>query len=621
MPPPPQLQPLIDVLPKLDQATLEAALRAAALRLNKRDDEIDADGVMKAFADAGVDGGVKKILSACGYLLKQAGKGGGQSPEKLSSSLGPLGFEERHLRALNETISWVKAGAAPPATATASPAQAPAPATREAAPIDSSADPTDDAEIIRQFHWAAITGATKELQRLLNGVAKDHLDSSDNRGYSAYHHACANGYPAAVEMLVEAGCDTQMRNDFGLTGWRLAVSLRKESVMTRLDDIALGRHVQLRNEKKEVDEELKRKADDSNSSALDVWTIKIEAADEAQSGGYTVYVVEVWGQSKRLSVVLRRYNEFYSFRNALMAELQRSAEAPEREKSGKIERLPFPKKVDVGVMMMGKNSLSVRTKRIDTLSQWLNGALSICGNRTSLCKFLGVSPEYFGVTIVQQKAAADYEAHGHLYEVHPIGKAKGLSSVELPMQVLFGCDETGVQLFETGGDRAAIAGEGYPYHIIHSWSRSQPPNAKPSISLEFGADQNRFNLQLQTHQGGEICAAMRTFATALATTLRRGGMERRPTSELKAKRAQLETLRKAQEERVDPQITHTIADLNAIDLVLSARVKSGEDDAEEGVPPPVKSPSKKSSSRTASAPAPAPAPAPSVDDDDDDDLL
>ena len=109
MPPPPQLQPLVDVLPKLDQATLEAALRAAALRLNKRDDEIDADGVMKAFADAGVDGGVKKILSACGYLLKQAGKGGGQSPEKLSSSLGPLGFEERHLRALNETISWVKA--------------------------------------------------------------------------------------------------------------------------------------------------------------------------------------------------------------------------------------------------------------------------------------------------------------------------------------------------------------------------------------------------------------------------------------------------------------------------------------------------------------------------------
>ena len=112
MPPPPQLEPLTAVLPKLDLPTFEAALRAAALDLQQRREEIDADGIMAGFAAAGVTSGQKKILSACGYLMKQAGKGGGLGAEKLSKSLGPMGFEEAHIEALISTLEWVKNGSA-----------------------------------------------------------------------------------------------------------------------------------------------------------------------------------------------------------------------------------------------------------------------------------------------------------------------------------------------------------------------------------------------------------------------------------------------------------------------------------------------------------------------------
>lgn len=104
-----------------------------------------------------------------------------------------------------------------------------------------------------------------------------------------------------------------------------------------------------------------------------------------------------------------------------------------------------------------------------------------------LCRFLGVSAEYIGVTIVGTKSAESYAAHDHLFEVKPLGKRKGLSAVELPSQMLFGCDQTGVQLFGAA-DRAAIEGECYPYHIIHSWSRyeltvSKGRFCRPTVSL------------------------------------------------------------------------------------------------------------------------------------------
>ena len=99
--------------------------------------------------------------------------------------------------------------------------------------------------------------------------------------------------------------------------------------------------------------------------------------------------------------------------------------------------------------------------------------------------------------------------------------AKGLSTCDLPRKALFGCDDTGVQLFHATDGRSPIEGEGYPYHIIHSWSRYESAGGRPSIALEFGQDQGKFELHFETPQGQEICSAMRQYATELATTLRR----------------------------------------------------------------------------------------------------
>lgn len=508
------LAPLCDVLAELDGAALGVALRAAALHLVKRDEEIDVQGVIEGLEACGVTGSPKKLLGACGSLLKQAGKGGGQTPEKLELALRPLGFNSEHLTVLVDTLAWVKAGAvlgeepAPPpslkpkkkkskskkvaAPAVGEPEPQPARDLTSPPPIAEGGAP--DPDDIRKFHWAAITGSTAELEGILEGATRQLMDSQDNRGYSAYHHACANGHAAAVQSLVHAGCNTQLANDFHLTGWRLALSLQKADVLTTLGEIGSRAHPDLAGEKKAIERDEKTQRERDAAASLEFWNVKIGFADEAQHGGYTVYVVEVWGEKKRLAISHRRYNEFYKFRTDLIAELTAEGMAAE---AGKMERLPYPPKTDVKVMIMGKNSESVKTQRIVELSAWLNAALAILGKRPQLCKFLGISAEYIGVTIVATKDATQYEAHGHLYEVTPSVRpsarapgvvAKGLSTVDLPRKCLYGCDDTGVQLFHATGDREAIDGEGYPYHIIHSWSRYEPQGGKPSIALEFGQD-------------------------------------------------------------------------------------------------------------------------------------
>jgi hypothetical protein len=214
--------------------------------------------------------------------------------------------------------------------------------------------------------------------------------------------------------------------------------------MDILADLSSGTHIELRAEQKQILLADKTKASQGAASNIDFWTVKIEAADDAQRGAYTVYVVEVWGESKRLAVSLRRYNEFYGLREELLAKLTADGLHAEHQK---IYNLPFPRKLDMGVMMMGKNSKPVRDKRIAMLAAWLNASLAILGKQQNLCRFLGVSAEYIGVTIVGSKTAESYSAHGHLFEVMPLGRKKGLSAIELPARLLFGCDETGVQLF------------------------------------------------------------------------------------------------------------------------------------------------------------------------------
>ncbi len=535
------LAPLTDVLDKLSGASFGVCLRAAALHLVKRDADIDAQGVVDALGQDGLDGSPKKLLGACGVLLKQAGKGGGQSTEKLESTLTPLGFTAEHLTALMETLAWVKNGAklgevpAPPPSAAkekekekekekktkkksskpkpedaSAAAAAPAPA-REDLPEGTP----PDGEEVRKLHWAAINGSVAEVEAILDTAPRQLMDAQDSRGYSAYHHACANGHAGAVQALVHAGCNTQLANDFHLTGWRLALSLKKENVLTTLGEIGSRAHADLAAEKKAIERDLKTQRERDAAASLEFWNVKIGYADEAQAGGYTVYVVEVWGESKRLAISHRRYNEFHKFRGDLIAELSKEGASSEAEK---MERLPFPWKTDMKVVLMGKNSEAVRTARIVELGAWLNAALAILGKRPQLCKFLGISAEYIGVTIVASKPASDYEAHGHLYEVAPSVRPskrapgvvpKGLSTIELPRKVLYGCDDTGVQLFHATGSREPIEGEGYPYHIIHSWSRYEPKGGKPSIALEFGQDQGKFELHFETDRGQEICSSMR----------------------------------------------------------------------------------------------------------------
>eukprot|EP01043_Picozoa_sp_COSAG02_P052823 COSAG02_NODE_5750_length_4068_cov_1.970522_2_plen_536_part_00 len=530
------LAPLTDVLGSLSGGSLGVCLRAAALHLVKRDADIDAQGVVTALGQDGLDGSPKKLLGACGVLLKQAGKGGGQSPEKLESTLTPLGFTAEHLTVLMETLAWVKAGAKlgeepapPPSVAkekekkkkkkSSKPKPEDAGGGAAAAPTPARADLPEgtppDGEEVRKLHWAAINGSVAEVEGILDTAPRQLMDAQDSRGYSAYHHACANGHAGAVQALVHAGCNTQLANDFHLTGWRLALSLKKEDVLTTLGEIGSRAHADLAAEKKAIERDLKTQRERDAAASLEFWNVKIGYADEAQAGGYTVYVVEVWGESKRLAISHRRFNEFYKFRGDLIAELSKEGASSEAEK---MERLPFPYKTDMKVVLMGKNSEAVRTSRIVELSAWLNAALAILGKRPQLCKFLGISAEYIGVTIVASKPASDYEAHGHLFEVAPSVRPsarapgvvpKGLSTIELPRKVLYGCDDTGVQLFHATGSREPIDGEGYPYHIIHSWSRYEPKGGKPSIALEFGQDQGKFELHFETDRGQEICSSMR----------------------------------------------------------------------------------------------------------------
>lgn len=106
------LEPLCAVLPQFERVAFTLALRAAALHLVKRDVEIDRKALSNSMASCGLSG-KGKHLAACGFLMKESGKGGGRKPDALQAALGPLGFSEMHLGCLVATLAWVKSGAPP----------------------------------------------------------------------------------------------------------------------------------------------------------------------------------------------------------------------------------------------------------------------------------------------------------------------------------------------------------------------------------------------------------------------------------------------------------------------------------------------------------------------------
>lgn len=92
------------------------------------------------------------------------------------------------------------------------------------------------------LHSTATLGDVKKLKKLLTANNPSHIDAGDSRRYTAFHVACAAGHldckilfreskpdvsidpglcvpNAGARLLRNAGCDTELTNDVGLTGW------------------------------------------------------------------------------------------------------------------------------------------------------------------------------------------------------------------------------------------------------------------------------------------------------------------------------------------------------------------------------------------------------------------
>jgi hypothetical protein len=63
------------------------------------------------------------------------------------------------------------------------------------------------------------------------GAPLHPIDAGDQRCFTAFHVACASGRAECVALLLEAGCDTALVCDVGLTGWELAKDLQRTTVL------------------------------------------------------------------------------------------------------------------------------------------------------------------------------------------------------------------------------------------------------------------------------------------------------------------------------------------------------------------------------------------------------
>ena len=80
------------------------------------------------------------------------------------------------------------------------------------------------------LHIAAQLGDAQGLAKLLQ-AGQHALDAGDGRRYTAYHCACAGGHVECARLLAEAGCDTRLLNDVGLTARQLAAQLKRTAVV------------------------------------------------------------------------------------------------------------------------------------------------------------------------------------------------------------------------------------------------------------------------------------------------------------------------------------------------------------------------------------------------------
>ena len=95
---------------------------------------------------------------------------------------------------------------------------------------------------------ASIIGRRRTVKELLGDRDRAELDCGDQRGSTAFHHACAGGHVETLELLLAAGCKTTLTDDRGKTGWALARAAgpSRQAVTDLLTAQAQGGHKHLR---------------------------------------------------------------------------------------------------------------------------------------------------------------------------------------------------------------------------------------------------------------------------------------------------------------------------------------------------------------------------------------
>ena len=78
------------------------------------------------------------------------------------------------------------------------------------------------------LHRAVATGNLSMLQQCLASASPHTIDAGDRCAFTPFHVACAAGHVGCVKALMQAGCQTHLRNNVGLTGWELAEGLRRD---------------------------------------------------------------------------------------------------------------------------------------------------------------------------------------------------------------------------------------------------------------------------------------------------------------------------------------------------------------------------------------------------------
>ena len=86
------------------------------------------------------------------------------------------------------------------------------------------------------LHEAVFTGKASIVQVVLDQISdnwpaqikKEYLDARTAHGYTAYMIACSCGFVEVAGMLEAKGCSTELINDFGKTGKKLADAMQHE---------------------------------------------------------------------------------------------------------------------------------------------------------------------------------------------------------------------------------------------------------------------------------------------------------------------------------------------------------------------------------------------------------